>query len=122
MPEAPEVKWVFMVVVIGALYWPKKETKKTNIWTTGAGSSGSTFSTGPAAYKQKANVPTRVLTPVPGRKEMFGRLSKADQDLLMKDGGRMTDKQKVKLMEKYGWFKEGMHPDSTTFDANGTKV
>ena len=59
MPEAPEVKWVFMVVVIGALYWSKKETKKTNIWTTGAGSSGSTFSTGPAAYKQKANVPNK---------------------------------------------------------------
>jgi hypothetical protein len=58
MPEAPEVKWVFMVVVIGALYWSKK---KTNIWTTGAGSSGSTFSTGFAAYEQKANVPTRVL-------------------------------------------------------------
>ena len=27
MPEAPEVKWVFMVVVIGALYWSKKEKK-----------------------------------------------------------------------------------------------
>jgi len=27
MPEAPEVKWVFMVVVIGALYMSKKKTK-----------------------------------------------------------------------------------------------
>ena len=53
---------------------------------------------------------------------MFGRLSKADQDLLEKDGGRMTDKQKVKLMKKYGWYAEGMHPDSTTFHANGTKI
>jgi len=29
MPEAPEVKWVFMVVVIGALYMSKKKTKST---------------------------------------------------------------------------------------------
>ena len=111
-----------LAAVGGYLYWSKTETKKSNIWTTGAGSSGSTFSTGPAAYKQKANVPTRVLTPVPGRKEMFGGLSKADQDLLMKDGGRMTDKQKVKLMEKYGWYAKGMHPDKITFHANGTIV
>ena len=39
----------------------------------------------------------------------------------MKDGGRMTDKQKVKLMEKYGWYTKGMHPDSTTFGPDGNK-
>ena len=42
----------------------------------------------------------RVLTPTPERKEMFGRLSKTDQSLLTKNGGRMTDKQKVRLLEK----------------------
>ena len=33
MPEAPEVKWVFMVVVIGALYWSKKEKKTKQLMT-----------------------------------------------------------------------------------------
>ena len=61
-----------LAAVGGYLYWSKKETKKTNIWTTGAGSSGSTFSTGPAAYEQKANVPNqrplKVLTQKQGGK------------------------------------------------------
>jgi len=64
----------------------------------------------------------RVLTPTPERKKMFGRLSKTDQSLLTKNGGRMTDRQKVQLLEKYGWYTEGMHPDLTTFDADGNKV
>ena len=31
MPEAPEVKWVFMVVVIGALYMSKTKTNNGHI-------------------------------------------------------------------------------------------
>ena len=31
MPEAPEVKWVFMVVVIGALYMSKTKTNNGRI-------------------------------------------------------------------------------------------
>ena len=54
--------------------------------------------------------------------EMMATFSKADQELVKEGGGRMSDKQRVQLMKKNGWYAEGMHPDSTTFDANGTKV
>ena len=38
MPEAPEVKWMFMVVVIGALYLSKKE--KTSVLSRPGWASG----------------------------------------------------------------------------------
>ena len=63
----------------------------------------------------------RPLTLVPNRNEMFGQLSDADKKLLMEGGGGMNDKQRVQLMEKYNWYLEGMHPDSTTFGADGKK-
>ena len=52
--------------------------------------------------------------------EMIATFSKADQARIMSGG--MNDKQKVDMSAKYGWYAEGMHPDSTTFDANGTKI
>ena len=63
----------------------------------------------------------RPLKLVPNRNEMFGRLSEADKKLVMKDGRSINHKQKVELMEKYGWYEEGMHPDSTTFGPDGNK-
>ena len=74
-----------LAAVGGYLYWSKTETKKSNIWTTGAGSSGSTFSTGPAAYEQKANVPNqrplKVLTQKQGGKMIASWPEKQQQKI-----------------------------------------
>ena len=51
--------------------------------------------------------------------EMMATFSKADQELVKEGGGRMSDKQRVQLMKKNGWYAEGMHPDSTTFGPDG---
>ena len=52
--------------------------------------------------------------------EMLATFSKADQARIR--AGGMNDKQKVDMSAKYGWYAEGMHPDSTKFHANGTKI
>ena len=51
---------------------------------------------------------------------MLASFSEADQALVMAGGSR-NDKQRVELMAKYGWYNVGMHPDSTTFGADGKK-
>jgi len=51
--------------------------------------------------------------------QMIATFSKADQELVKEGGGRINDKQRIEMSAKYGWYAEGMHPDSTTFGPDG---
>ena len=140
----PEVKWVFMVVVIGALYWSKKDTKKTSKagpnnldkglqYKGGAAIRSKFFTDDPSDGKPKKGGIHNALTPVarsvPSQRllkkmtnqgQMIATFSEADKGRIMRGG--MNDKQMVDMAARNGWYAEGMHPDSTKFHANGTKI
>ena len=151
MPEAPEVKWVFMVVVIGALYWSKKEKKTKQLMTHRDGDpygngrdgdySNSPYTRGPDGKMiSSLSIPTPVygkpkkrgihnaLNPVassvPNQRQlemlrdgdmgqqsrMMSLMSEEDKGQIMRGG--MSDKQRVELTAKYGFYEKGKHPDT----------
>ena len=133
-----------LAAVGGYLYWAKKTPAKTskagpNNWDKGLQYKGGAairskfFTDEPSDGKPKKGGIHNALTPVarsvPSQRllkkmtnqgQMIATFSEADKGRIMRGG--MNDKQMVDMAARNGWYAEGMHLDSTTFDANGTKV